>query len=110
MNTVRKVFGEVNKLVEPAVRAGIGSPPPIGSGLVLLETTGRKSGLVRKVPLLTTRVGGNLVVSTIRADSLWLRNIEADSNVAVWICGRRREAVAEVTRRESLSTVTIRLS
>jgi len=75
---------------------------------VTIETTGRRSGLPRTVPVLATRVGDHLTVSTVRNDSQWLRNIEADSNVGVWLYGRRRQATASVARG-TLNTVRIEL-
>ncbi len=66
---------------------------------MVLETTGRKSGLPREVPVLATRAGDTLNVSTVRANSQWLRNIEADDQVAVWLGGHRRGGTAAVSRR-----------
>ena len=94
----RRGFDALNTVVRPAVRAGIGNPLSLGAGAITIETTGRRSGLPREVPVLATRVGDSLTVSTVRSDSQWLRNIEADSNVTVWLYGRRRCANATVSR------------
>jgi hypothetical protein len=108
-NLVQQGFRTLNSLVRPAVKAGIGNPFPIGAGAVVLETTGRQSGLVRFVPVLATRVGDVLTVSTVRDDSQWLANIEADENVAVWLQGHRHGATAAVNRG-ALSTVRVELA
>ncbi len=104
----RRGFATLNAVVRPAVRGGLGNPQPLGVGPVVLETTGRVSGLPRSVPVLASRVGDTLNVSTLRSDSQWLRNVEADDRVTVWLGGRRRDATAAVTRGP-LNTVRIEL-
>lgn len=102
----REVFSRVNRFVKPLVKAGLGSPLPIGLGAVVLESTGRKSGLPREVPLLGVRVGDRVLVSTVRDNSQWVKNLEADEQAAVWFCGRRRTATASVARGP-LNVVTL---
>ncbi|MEM8903843.1 MAG: nitroreductase/quinone reductase family protein [Actinomycetota bacterium] len=94
----RSAFRALNAVVVPAVRRGVGSPLPIGLGLVLVETTGRTSGRTRTVPLVAFRVLDRVAVSTVRSDSQWVRNLEADADAAVWRWGRRHDVRAEVTR------------
>jgi F420H(2)-dependent quinone reductase len=66
-------FRTLNALVEPAVRAGCASPELLPTGMLLLETTGAKSGRPRRVPLLATVLEGCLFVGTARGDrSQWL--------------------------------------
>lgn len=103
----RDAFRAINNIALPLIRAGIGSPLPVGLGLVVLETTGRKSGLAREVPVVGLRVGDRITVSTVRADSQWLANLEANSAAAVWRNGRRRAVIADVVRGP-LNTVTLR--
>ncbi len=91
-------FRMLNSVIEPAVMAGVASPLPVGTGAVVLETVGRVSGKTRRVPLLASRVCGKLAVSTVRSDSQWLKNIEAEPAVTVWLQGKPRTATASVSR------------
>jgi len=104
----RSAFRTLNSLVRPAVERGAANPFPIGSGAIVLETTGRRSGEPRRVPLVAARIGDQLAVSTVRGDSQWLRNVEADPNVTVYLCGSPRTATATV-RRGALNTVLLAL-
>lgn len=108
-DVTRNGFRALNSIVEPVLTAGIANPLPVGSGAIVLETIGRKSGLPRRVPLLASRLGSRLIVSTVRDDSQWLRNIEADPCVSVWLAGKARAATARVTRGP-LNVVTIKLA
>lgn len=102
----RDVFRKMNRFVRPLVKAGLGSPLPVGLGAVVLENTGRVSGNTHEVPVVGLRLGKRLMVSTVRADSQWLRNLEANSSTAVWYCGSRHETSATV-QRGPLNIVTL---
>ncbi len=99
-------FRSLNRFVKPAVKAGLGSPLPLGLGAVVLESTGRVSGKAREVPVLGIRLGDTVVVSTVRSRSQWLKNLESDARAAVWFCGRRHPATASV-QRGPLNVVTL---
>jgi deazaflavin-dependent oxidoreductase (nitroreductase family) len=86
------VDSSVNQFAEALIRAGVGGPLCVGLGLVLIETKGRKTGAPRSVPVLANRVGNRLYVSTVRSQSQWIRNVEADDTPRV-IVDRKSRAV-----------------
>jgi deazaflavin-dependent oxidoreductase (nitroreductase family) len=89
-------FRTLNSAVEPLVRAGVGSPGPWPSGLIVVETHGRKTGRPISLPLLATLVGDLVLVSTVRGRSQWVRNVAARPAVRYWMHGRAHEATAVV--------------
>ncbi len=108
MTTRREIevafFRALNRVAEPLVRAGLGSPRLAPGGLIVLEMTGRKSGRRVRVPLAATRLGDHVLVATFRGDrSQWVKNLAAEPRVRFWLAGRPREAraylVAEGARR-----------
>lgn len=104
----KAVFSALNSVVEPAVRRGVGNSAA-GPGVFLIETRGRKSGRIRKVPLLGERYGRRVVVTTVRPHSQWVRNLEADSAAHVWIGGRRRPATATIRRYAGVAVATLQV-
>jgi deazaflavin-dependent oxidoreductase (nitroreductase family) len=88
-------FRFLNRWLEPQIRAGLGSPRLAPGGLIVLETRGRKTGRVVRVPLVATRVQGYVLVGTFRgARSQWPRNLAAQPEVRFWMNGRARPALA----------------
>jgi len=88
-------FRALNALIEPAVRAGCGSPGLMPTGLVVIETTGAQSGRPRRVPLLATVLDGCVFVSTVRGPrSAWVGNLRAHPEVRYWLAGRERRGHA----------------
>src|SRR5512144_2594821 len=72
------LYRAVNAVVEPLVRAGFASPGLLPTGLIVLETTGARSGQPRRVPLVATIFDGCVFLATVRgARSLWITNVVA---------------------------------
>jgi F420H(2)-dependent quinone reductase len=105
------VFRAVNSVVVgPFTKRGIGAPPVVGMGTVTVATTGRSSGRAHEVPLAAARLGDTVVVSTVRRNSEWVRNLESDPTTTIWLDGRARQAEASVQRLPGLTIVTLRVN
>lgn len=89
-------FSALNQFAEPLIRAGLGNPIWWPTGAIVVETTGRRTGRAYKVPLLATRIGDLLLVSTARRRSQWLKNLAANPHTRYWMAGRARNATALV--------------
>ena len=84
------------RVLNPVVRtaARLGLPLPM---LVILETRGRKSGQLRRIPVGKALEGDTLwVVAEHGERSSYVRNIRADPRVRVRIGRRWRTGTAEV--------------
>jgi deazaflavin-dependent oxidoreductase (nitroreductase family) len=93
----REFFRRLNAVVEPAVRHGIGSPRLAPAGLIVLESTGFKSGAKRRTPLVALKLGDRIIVMTARGErSFWVRNLRKQPRVRYWRGGRERQAKAFV--------------
>lgn len=90
-------FRMLNRVVEPVIRAGVGSPRIVPSGVIVLETVGRKTGKRRRSPLAATRLGQYIIVATFRGErSQWIRNLVAHPRTRYWLAGKPRDARAFV--------------
>jgi deazaflavin-dependent oxidoreductase (nitroreductase family) len=81
----------LNPFVKAAARAGLPLP-----SLVILETTGRKSGQPRRTPVGKALEGDTLWVLAEHRRGGYVRNIEANPRVRVRIGGEWRTGTASV--------------
>ena len=86
---VPQLFETINTVARPLIRLGVGNPWLLTPGATVLEVEGRKTGELRSVPLTCFLGGPVLVVGTVRANSQWIRNLEAARVCHVWLWGRR---------------------
>ncbi len=100
----------INSIVNGLVQRGIGSPWLVGSGLIVVETRGRKSGTPRRVPVLAQRFGNTLFVSTVRATSQWVRNLEADATPSIVLAGKSVPVSTAVTRIGDWTLIKLELA
>lgn len=109
MESVMKlVYTGLNSVVEPLARAGWLAPLPVGVGIVVLESEGRRSGRPRSRPLLAARLGEQLVVGTVRPRSDWVANAKAAPTSTVWSRGGPEAVTARVTDLPRGSLTTLR--
>ena len=95
-------FRMLNRVVEPIVRRGFGSPRLAPSGFIVLETVGRKSGELRRNPLAATRIGRHMIVATFRGErSQWVRNLAAQPRTRYWTRGVPHDTRAFVIQHGS---------
>jgi len=114
LNPLRRAFRVVNQRVAaPLIRAG-GGPlltTPLAGSILLLRTTGRKSGLVREAPLGYAVTNGRVVVvAGYGRGAHWFRNALADPAVEVLlpgalIAGRAAEVTEPDERRAAFRTL-----
>jgi len=84
-----------NKLMVRLYRLGLGLLA--GRTILLLTTTGRKSGLPRVTPLQYEKVNGEIVVACgFGRQSDWVRNLQNDPHAQVQIRMRQFRVVAEL--------------
>ncbi len=87
LGTLRRAFGVVNRWVAlPVLRAGLGPlfSTPVAGSLMILRTTGRRSGLRREAPLgYLIRDGAVYCCVGFGPGTAWYRNLSADPRVEV---------------------------
>lgn len=95
VNLEADAFRALNRIVEPAVRAGWGSPGIVSVGLIVLETKGWRSGRWHRTPHVAYAIGDHLLVSTVRGRrSHWVQNLRRSAEVRYWRNGRQYGATA----------------
>ena len=114
LTPLRKAFLVLNHwAATPLIRAG-GGPlltTTVAGSILVLRTTGRKSGLVREAPLGYTVVDGRVVVvAGYGRKAHWFRNAVADPEVEVLlpgalIAGRAEEITEPDERRATFRTL-----
>jgi len=85
------------RFLPPRIAYLLGLGSLVGSFVLLLKTTGRKSGLPRVTPLQYDEIDGIIYVGSargIKAD--WYRNLAEDPNVDVIVGTRRFKGYADL--------------
>jgi deazaflavin-dependent oxidoreductase (nitroreductase family) len=93
----QRFFRALNSVVEPAVRHGVFSSRLFPTTMIVLESTGYRSGRTRRTPLFCQHWGPYLLLSTARGRrSFWVRNLQRQPAVRYYLGGRSRPASALV--------------
>ncbi len=81
-------YQALNSVLTPLAESGALAPGATGpwpAGLIVLETTGWRSGRVRRTPVVAAALEDCLLVSTVRGRrSHWVRNLIAQPDVRYW--------------------------
>ena len=85
----QKFFRKINDVVEPLVSSCVGSPSWTPASLIVLESTGFKSGQPRRTPLWSLRLGRYRLISTARGNrSFWVKNLQKNPEVNYSLDGK----------------------
>jgi hypothetical protein len=85
----QQLFRRINAVVEPLVSRGVGSPARTPASLIVLESTGFKSGQARRTPLWSLRLGRYRLISTGRGNrSFWVKNLLKRSQGSYCLAGK----------------------
>lgn len=111
---VLPVMSKLNTAVYRVSKGRIGGRFPGGAPVLLLTTTGRRSGQPRTAPLLYLEDGDRYVVVAsqggLPTNPDWFHNLSADPAVAVEIKGRREQRRARVASPEEKAALWPRLN
>lgn len=109
---LRSGFRYLNKFMLLMWRLGLGRfmASPQGGYVMVLVTTGRKSGLRRPVPLnFAEEPGSVFCLAGFGKTTHWLMNLLADPQCEVWLPdGRRMLGTGEIVTEEALRVEMIR--
>jgi len=112
-HVVIRLLSAANTWVYRASGGRVGGRFKGGAPVMLLTTTGRRSGRPRTAPVLYLREGDELVVVASKGGMshhpVWYRNLEAHAEVEVQIGGERRSMVARRASEEEKSALWPRL-
>lgn len=100
-DNLRAGFKQFNKIMLLMWRLGLGgwinSAPETGGRIMVLITTGRKSGLKHRTPVNYTRLDGDLYcIAGFGSTTDWYHNIQANPRVEVWLPDGRWAGHAKV--------------
>ena len=95
MTLETEFYRSLDTILRPIASSGVAAPGVSPVGLIVLETTGWRSGRSHRTPVLATALGDRLLVSTYRGRrSHWVQNLLRDPDLRYWIGDESRAATA----------------
>ncbi len=101
MSLISKLPRRIWRLLRlpPRFAYAVGLGPLIGRFVLLLTTTGRRTGIKRITPLQYEEIDGSYYIAAARGTRTdWLKNIEADPRVAIRVGSHQLQCHADVIR------------
>jgi deazaflavin-dependent oxidoreductase (nitroreductase family) len=99
MSRVEKVprfIWRLLRFLPPRILYSVGLGSIVGGFVLLLETTGRKSGLPRTTPLQYVEIDGAIYIGSARGDKAdWFQNLVAKPNVKMTVGSRKIRGYAD---------------
>ena len=90
-------YQALDAVLGPIASSGVAAPGVLPVGLIVLETTGWRSGRPHRTPVLATAFGNRLLVSTYRGRrSHWVQNLLRDPDLRYWTGNESHTATAYV--------------
>ncbi len=85
MTLETEFYRTLDTILRPIASSGVAAPGVLPVGLILLETTGWRSGRSHRTPVLATAVGDRLLVTTYRGRrSHWVQNLLRNPDIRYW--------------------------
>jgi deazaflavin-dependent oxidoreductase (nitroreductase family) len=97
LDPLRTAFAPANRLIAPALKAGLGAfiSNPLSGYLMVLRTRGRRTGKLREAPVgYVVRDGSIYCCAGFGESTAWYRNLLADPAVEIVLPGRTLTGLA----------------
>ena len=97
MTLETEFYRALDAVLGPIARSGVAAPGVLPVGVIVLETTGWRSGRRHRTPVLATALGDRLLVSTYRGrKSHWVQNLLRNPDLRYWTGDESHTATAWV--------------
>ena len=85
MTLEQDFYQALDSVLGPIASSGVAAPGVVPVGLIVLETTGWRSGKQHRTPVLATAFGDRLLVITYRCrKSHWVQNLIRQPDIRYW--------------------------